>query len=259
MYQYIEFLGKKISTYTIFAVIGILFCGFLLFKKCKKENIDITIVLEISLFGLLGAYIFSHLLYGITNYDKVIILITHLNNVTSFKLLCDCLYEIFGGSVFYGGLLGGILTGYTYCKIKKYDIKKYSNIISIYIPLFHCFGRIGCFFMGCCYGIESSIGIVYPIHEGNNIIYKSIIPVQLLEAICNLIIFIYLNHLYKIGKTNILTKYLLIYALVRFFLEFLRGDIVRGFIFIFSTSQFISLVIIIIICIKKFLIRKCNF
>lgn len=256
MYQYIELFNRKISTYSIFTLIGILLCGFLLFRKCKKENVDLTKAIEISLIGLLGAYIFSHILYGITNIDKLIILLTHLNNITSFKLLLDCLYEIFGGSVFYGGLLGGILSAFLYCKIKKYDMKKYSNIISIYVPLFHCFGRIGCFFMGCCYGIESSIGISYPIHNGIEIIHKTVIPVQLIEAAINLIIFIYLNISYNKNKKDILTKYLLLYSIARFLLEFLRGDSVRGFISIFSTSQFISIIILTVLCINFFIKRK---
>lgn len=256
MYQYLEIFNRKISTYSIFTLIGILLSGFLLFKKCKKENIDLTNTLEISLISLLGAYIFSHILYGITNIDKFMIFITHLNKINNVKLFFDCLYEIFGGSVFYGGLLGGILAAFIYCKIKKYDIKTYSDIISIYIPLFHCFGRIGCFFMGCCYGIESNIGILYPIHDNNEIIYKNVIPVQLIEALCNFIIFIYINNLYNKNHKNILQKYLLLYSITRFLLEFLRGDSIRGFILFFSTSQIISLLILIVLCVNYFIKQK---
>jgi phosphatidylglycerol:prolipoprotein diacylglycerol transferase len=57
------------------------------------------------------------------------------------------------------------------------------------IPLFHFFGRMGCFFAGCCFGIESSFGYTFRysiIKEANGI---NRFPVQLLEALVNLLLF----------------------------------------------------------------------
>ena len=107
---------------------------------------------------------------------------------------------IFGGSVFYGGLLGGMAAGAIYCKKKKFNISEYSDIIAPGVPLFHFFGRIGCFFGGCCYGIESSFG--YTVH-GNELLSSvndvQRFPVQLLEATLNLILFIVLARLLSKG------------------------------------------------------------
>ena len=73
-------------------------------------------------------------------------------------------------------------------------------------------------------------------------------PVQLVEAGCNLILFAILFLLYdknKISEKNTFKVYLFSYAIIRFLSEFLRGDEYRGFVGLLSTSQFISVLIII--------------
>ena len=246
MFQYIEVFNKKITSYSILFLIGLFISGIILFKNAKKNKYDTNELLTLLCISFVGVYVGSHILYGIVNYNLFIIFITHLHNIKNISTLIDCLYEIFGGSVFYGGLLGGLLTGYIYCKRKKLEIKKYSNLLAPFIPLFHAFGRIGCFLMGCCYGIESKIGIWYPIHNEGSIIYKNIFPVQLVESLCDLILFTILYKLYKKQKQNLMSIYLISYSSIRFVLEFLRGDVARGFIFGISTSQLISIVIFIV-------------
>ena len=113
------------------------------------------------------------------------------------------------------------------------------------IPLFHFFGRLGCFTAGCCYGVEWEHGIVYEhsILESANHVAR--FPVQLVEAVLNLMLFFLLFYLYKRGKAThkILLLYLLIYPVYRFILEFFRGDTYRGFVGFMSTSQFISVIL----------------
>jgi phosphatidylglycerol:prolipoprotein diacylglycerol transferase len=147
--------------------------------------------------------------------------------------------------------------GAIYCRKKKFNISEYSDIIAPGVPLFHFFGRIGCFFGGCCYGIESSFG--YTVH-GNELLSSvndvQRFPVQLLEATLNLILFIVLARLLSKGalKGKLFSIYLLCYSVIRFFDEFLRGDTYRGFLFGLSTSQIIS--IILFVCSLVYLIVK---
>jgi phosphatidylglycerol:prolipoprotein diacylglycerol transferase len=113
------------------------------------------------------------------------------------------------------------------------------------IPLFHFFGRIGCFLAGCCFGIESSFGFTFNhsiVDEANGI---NRFPVQLLEAFINILLFFILDvfRRKKLFKQNIIYLYLLLYSFARFFIEFLRGDVYRGFFFVLSTSQIISILI----------------
>lgn len=247
MLPYITFFNKTINVYAIIAAIGIIICGVYLTKQSKKRNIDDSEIVILGLISLIGVFIGSHLLYFFTQLDLFKIFITHLNKVTSFDFLIKCLYELFGGSVFYGGLIGGLIASYIYIKKKKFNIKETYDLVTPAIPLFHCFGRIGCFLSGCCYGIESKIGFTYThaiVESANNV---NRFPIQLVESFLNLLIFIVLNNLNKKEKHKgkILYYYLLIYPTIRFILEFFRGDYYRGFLFGLSTSQIISIILII--------------
>jgi len=73
------------------------------------------------------------------------------------------------------------------------------------------------------------------------------LPVQLFEAIFNLILVIVLYHFFRKKKyeTWLMNIYLYAYPIFRFVIEFFRDDAHRGFLWIFSTSQWISILLII--------------
>ena len=132
-------------------------------------------------------------------------------------------------------------------KISKQDIC-IMDVLAVCIPLFHSIARIGCFFGGCCFGKESHshIAINYTTTVFDEVTTAYRIPTQLIEAAFNLILFLYLLHLLcsKEWKSkNILRRYLLIYSIGRFIIEFFRGDLVRGVIHGVSFSQLISVLI----------------
>ena len=153
------------------------------------------------------------------------------------------------GLVFYGGLIGLLFSYRIMAKFSKQDIF-ILDVLAVCIPLFHSIARVGCFFGGCCFGKESRalIAIKYTtiVFDEVNTAYR--IPIQLIEAAFNLIIFLYLFHLFcsKEWKSkNILRRYLLIYSIGRFIIEFFRGDLVRGVMYGISFSQLISALFLI--------------
>ena len=256
MFPEIHILNKTIHAYMIMSLTGILVCLFYIIKKCKKEKISDYDYIVVLLFAALGAMIGGHLLYGIVNYKLIIIFFNNLEKITSIKILLQCFIEIFGGNVFYGGLIGGLVAAYITIKKKQMNIKKTTDFLVPVIPLFHFFGRIGCFLSGCCYGIESHIGFTYKysiVESANNV---NRFPIQLVESFYNLLIFILLTILYKKNKMKgkLIYLYLFIYSIGRFIFEFFRGDEYRGFILGLSTSQFISIIIFVISMI--FIVRK---
>ena len=121
------------------------------------------------------------------------------------------------------------------------------DVLAMCIPLFHAIARIGCFLAGCCYGIESDIfSISYTILENGIIDTANRIPVQLIESIFNIGVFIYLLSLLRMENwknKNLLFRYIILYSCGRFLLEFIRGDTVRGLIHGVSFSQMISILI----------------
>ncbi|MBE6788837.1 MAG: prolipoprotein diacylglyceryl transferase [Ruminococcaceae bacterium] len=242
MFPIIDIFGRQLGTYAIMAIIGALLVGLLFCRRISKLGLDDNEAIVFLLICSVGVLLGGGLLYGITNLD-------HLSLLGSAKNLSD-VFEVFklvfGGSVFYGGLIGSILAGLIYIKAKKLDMVIYSDNISPFIPLFHSIARVGCFLGGCCYGIESPFGFTA---HGNMLVPQvndvSRFPVQLLEALLNFILYLVLLKLLKSGKFRgkMLYIYLMSYACIRFFDEFLRGDEIRGFVLFLSTSQFISILI----------------
>ena len=231
--------------YQIMMLAGIFAAGIYVSRVCKKnghdDNEGITFLLIVSIGVVAG----GHILYSIVNYRIVIKVIQNISVIDSFQKFLSAVSYIFGGNVFYGGLLGGILAAAIVLK-KRPQYRYLLDIVTPAIPLFHFFGRIGCFLAGCCFGIESFFGFTFHdsiIEEANGV---NRFPVQLLEAFVNLLLFFLLDFMRRknIFKQDIIYLYLLFYAVARFCIEFLRGDEYRGFVFALSTSQVISILII---------------
>lgn len=264
MIPYITIFGKQITLYIIMSLIGIFVVGILacyLVKKKDKDENDMLVLLLVAAIGLLVG---GHLLYALTKIDVIIRLVENFDKLKSFKEFINILVYIFGGSVFYGGLIGGLIAGYIYVKKKKLDKKLLFDIGAVIIPLFHMFGRVGCFLSGCCYGIESDFGFTYTkslIEQANGV---NRFPIQLVEASYNLILFILLFFFYKKEKFKgkLIYLYLILYPIGRFIFEFFRGDEYRGFIFGLSTSQFISILLfcfsVTMLLISKLKIKKAS-
>ena len=245
MFPGIVLLGREIGMYAVMALCGIFSAGIYACVTANKRGQDYVDLIIFVLFGALGGVIGSHLLYALVNHNDLIYLFSNLGRIESFEMLFASFAFVFGGSVFYGSLIGALIAGYIVIR-KNNNYRQYIDIVAVNIPLFHAWGRIGCFLGGCCFGIESHFGFTYHyslIEEANGV---SRFPVQLLEALFNLALFFTLNCFLKNEKfkNKLLYVYLIAYSTGRFFIEFLRGDSYRGFLFIFSTSQIISILIL---------------
>lgn len=250
MYPFIEIFGRNIGTYGIMAALGMLASALCCYLLLRKKEVDIE---DIAMTGLIfagGAVIGAHIVYGITNTDKIIELFKNIKDY-NFISFCQTLFgNYMGGMVFYGGLIGGLIALVISDKVsQKYfrgDVM--FDAVAVAIPLFHTFGRIGCFLGGCCYGIASDIG--FTVH--GNTLYPALndvnrLPVQLIESGLNLILFFVLLVLYtkKKFQHRLLIVYFYIYPVIRFIDEFFRGDEIRGFFMGLSTSQIISILLFI--------------
>lgn len=241
----------EIPSYIFFALIGIILSlslyPFLLYFVHEPLRKFFPKLLLCGLFLLFGAKA-----AGIT-----------VNLLNTIQKGMPVTHETFleSGIVFYGGVSGLIISFYIICLIKdNHPPAGAFDALAVIIPLFHAVARIGCFFAGCCYGIECRSAIsVYYITQKNGIINSTLrIPVQLIESAFNLLLFMLLLVLFmkRIHKGKLIFIYLFLYASVRFVLEFFRGDDVRGIYGWFSSSQIISVIIIIFLFVKYFKGRK---
>lgn len=238
--------GKEFSAYMLFSLAGVLVLLFFTQRLARKRELDEIHVLYMFLFAFVGVFVGGHLLYALTQIEYIRYVLKNLAELDSFPILIGTLARIFGGSVFYGGLFGAVGVCLLYIRRCKLPAADYTDLAAAAIPLFHFFGRLGCFTSGCCYGIpwEHGITYYYALAEDANGIPR--FPVQLVEAGINLLLFFCLHRLLKQKRFSgkLLPVYLTVYPVCRFCLEFLRGDAIRGFLGPLSTSQVISLLLL---------------
>lgn len=239
-------LGKDISPYMLAALAGVLVTLFYMMHLAQKKGFDEIRVLFMLLFAFGFGLIGAHVMYGIVEWRTLVLILKNLDQIKSFGDFFQLMGLVFGGAVYYGGILTAILAGGLYLRRSGGNREPYYDLGAVSIPLFHGFGRIGCFLSGCCYGIPSSCGFTYHYAIGEEANGVSRFPVQLVEAALNFILFLVLRRLFVKEKARgkLLYLYLLIYPVYRFLLEYLRGDTYRGFVGPFSTSQFVSLLLI---------------
>jgi len=154
---------------------------------------------------------------------------------------------LFSGMVFYGGLIGAVFGLWVFTKIWKKDFGNLLRLAVPVLPLTHGIMRIGCFLAGCCHGMPHDIlGIAFTRStvSPNGIPF---LPVPLYESALNFVLFAILWQYSKKERqpVQLISLYAIPYAIGRFGLEFLRGDAARGFLLGLSTSQFISVLLVI--------------
>lgn len=151
-------------------------------------------------------------------------------------------FSMTGGITFLGGLIGGVaffLLMYLLFR-KRFETRLFQVLSALpcSILLGHAFGRVGCFFAGCCYGkaTDSWLGVQFPHLPG------PVHATQLYEAAVLFVLFgICTWLLFKKDFRHNMSIYLIGYGCARFGLEYLRDDPRGQLLGVFSPSQFWSL------------------
>ena len=250
MLPYIHLFGVDIPMYSALAITGAVFLTFFCVLQCRfprkappaVKPYDIFYML---LYAFIGAISGAKLLYLLTSVK--VYWIPQLDFAENMKYWLALIAG--GGLVFYGGLVGALLGALRYVLHFKAPVSAMLDLGFAGVPLFHALGRIGCFMAGCCYGTEyhGAFAVTFPESNiGNAPPGEELLPVQLIEAALNLVLWAVLFVLYRRTTRRWLVSglYLTCYGVMRFILEFFRGDIIRGSIFSLSTSQFISIFIV---------------
>ncbi len=254
MSLYFDIFGLKIPAYGLSIAVGMI--AIMIFLKYQKiyPEVDFDTGLDMMIKTIVLGGIGAKVLYWITDPDSFLILFD-----SSYTLMERFKVAFQGGLVFLGGLIGGGVG--LYFIMKKYKhlrTLKVLDLFGICMPILQMFGRVGCFFAGCCYGMvcDSPISVVFP-DTGFAPAGVPLLPTQLFGVVGNAIIVITLllfnKKERKDGKT--LGLYLLMYSIGRFIFEFFRGDEYRGIFAGLSTSQWLSIPLLVL-GIYLFFIRK---
>lgn len=225
--------------------------------RAKKKGLNQESVIDMAIIAILCGFLGAKLLYIIVNFQEFI----------------EAPGSVIGraGFVVYGGIIAGVLCCLLYCYVKKLSFLQYFDLIIPEVAIAQGFGRIGCFLAGCCYGrqTDSAFGVIFP--EGSLApAGVKLIPTQLISAAGDILFAVILivisdvvfksvtygsrseddtesaSRSRKFGHVagDIGCLYLWMYGVGRFLIEFLRDDY-RGSVGALSTSQFISLFIVL--------------
>ena len=242
MLPFIEVLGLKLPMYGMSIFFGIIVAAIFIYFDSKNKGVLWENTVLIGTVGVLVGFLGAKILFLLVTYSpKEIIDIIKSVDIDSI---------LNSGFVFYGGLFFGVLGAFLAAKVLKEKISDHENLLIKIIPLVHAFGRIGCFFAGCCYGkpTNSAIHVIFKNPVSDAPIGVPLIPVQLYESLFNFLLFIALAVIDKktSGKKILLPIYVIAYGVERFIIEFFRFDEVRGIFFGLSTSQWISIVMCVV-------------
>jgi phosphatidylglycerol:prolipoprotein diacylglycerol transferase len=236
--------GFPIHSYGVFLALAFLCAILVTVKLAARDGLPRQKIYDLSLWMLLASLVGSKILMLFTEPEYR----ENLWQLLSFDFLRS-------GGVFYGGLLGALITGYFLMRRYKLPWWKTADACAPGIALGNFFGRQGCFAAGCCWGKPTTLpwGVKFTElgHEITGVPIDTYLhPTQLYESFSMLIVFFFLLWLHKHKRFSgqVILLYALLYSTIRFAIEFVRDD-PRGDILGLtsmtglSTSQIISLVV----------------
>ena len=229
-----------VYTYGVLLAAAYLFGLQLARVRARARGLDANRILDLGIYIIISALIGAKLLLLVTDFR------TFSANPRELLTLAR------SGGVFYGGLIVAVGVALWYIDRVGLPLWTTCDAFAPGIALGHVVGRMGCFFAGCCYGrpttVPWAITFTDPFAAANvgTPLNIPLHPTQLYEAgaealILGVLLLTERQDRPFPGRT--FWFYMLLYAVSRFIIEFFRGD-ERGNVGIFSTSQFISLLLV---------------
>lgn len=212
----------------------------------KKETI-IDLAPYLIIFGILGARLY----YCILNYDFYLRFPTEIIAIRH------------GGISIHGAILGGAFGLWIYSIRHKLNFLKLCDVSAIGLSIAQAIGRWGNFFNSEAFGSPTNLPWkLYIAPQYRPIPYQDVQffhPAFLYESILDVIIFVILFAITKSEKIkkdgNIALIYLILYSIVRIFVESFRLDSVK-YILGIPVAIFVSVGIIIVSAIVLFINNK---
>jgi phosphatidylglycerol:prolipoprotein diacylglycerol transferase len=245
MYPVLFRIGSfPINTYGVFLALAFLCAILITVRLAARDGLPREKIYDLCLWMLLSSLVGSKILMFFTEPEYR----DHPLQLLSLDFLRS-------GGVFYGGLIGAILTGYFLMRRYQLPWWKTADACAPGIAIGNFFGRQGCFAAGCCWGKPTNLpwGVKFTElgHEITGVPIDAYLhPTQLYESFAMLIVFFFLLWLHKHRRFSgqVILFYALLYSIIRFAIEFLRDD-PRGDLFGLttltglSTSQIISVIV----------------
>jgi phosphatidylglycerol:prolipoprotein diacylglycerol transferase len=247
MYPELFHIGSfPINTYGVLLALAFLAALFVAARLGARDGLARERVFDLGLWMLLGGLVGSKLLLMVAEPEYA----SDLWRLVSLDFLRS-------GGVWYGGFLGGLLTGVLLIRRYKLPFWKVTDAFAPGVALGQAVGRQGCFAAGCCWGKPTTLpwGVEFGelAHRITGVpVGVHLHPTQLYESFASVLLFLFLYRLHRRKRFDgqVIATYAVLYGLIRFLIEFVRDD-PRGDIAGLtsmtglSTSQLISLFVVI--------------
>jgi phosphatidylglycerol:prolipoprotein diacylglycerol transferase len=221
-------------TYGVLVATGVLVGLWYARRQAPRAGLDPDRIWNLGIYMVLAALFLAKawLVFGAWDYYSA-----HLREIFSITTFQS-------GGIFYGGIVGAILTIVLYTYFQRMPILSVLDTFAAALPLGHALGRLGCFAAGCCYGKPTSHlwGVTFrdPSAEllAGTPLGVRLHPTQLYEAGAEFLNFIFLVWLGNRQRFQgqMLGAYFMLYGLERGTIEFFRGDPGRTMMFHGSVS-----------------------
>lgn len=223
----------SIHWYGIMLAVGFLAGAWTASKRAPLDGLNPEKVVELIPWLLLGG------LFG----ARIFYVVTYWGDEFAGKSIWQILNPR-SGLVFYGGLIGATLSCLIAINLKKLPHWKTGDVLAPSIALGHMFGRMGCFFTGCCYGKVCHLpwAVHFPPEHATG--GQPVHPTELYSAGLNLGLYVALEWLYRRKKFDgqIFATYLVAYGCLRSFVELFRGDYTEEWFGFLTPGQGVSIV-----------------
>lgn len=218
----------------LLSYLGYLYLTFTRVQKVAKETLTRLLVVSLVGFAILGAsaFVLNSVFHSIEEKRVVI-----------------------GGITWLGGVIGAfpamVALLHFFVPEAKGRALYFFSLVVPGIVLAHAFGRMGCFFAGCCHGAETDAWYGVNMIKGHehledgttSPIWHKVVPTQLYEALFELALFLVMLIGRKKWKKYNIEIYCFAYGVFRFIMEFFRGDDRGSTGFFLTPSQLICILL----------------
>jgi len=224
-----EIFGLEVRWYGILIALGMFIGSFIVLKAAKKKGYKEDDIIDLILVALPSGIIGARIYYVIFSWDYYAGDFLRMINLRG------------GGLAIHGGVIGGLIGGYIFCKRRKLNFFELADFVAPALVLAQSIGRWGNYANGEAHGGVTDLPWAILV-DG-----QYVHPTFLYESIWNFLIFIFLISLGKNIKKkhgDLFLMYMGLYSIGRFFIEGLRTDsLMLGPLRI---AQVISLILIVI-------------
>lgn len=245
--EFIRLGPLDIHTYGVFVAIGFIVGLAVATRRARQQGINPEQIADLGMWLIISGMLGGKLFHIVFFWDDFL-----------YGWRQEGIRSLREGFVFYGGFIAASITAVAYTTIKKLPFFRVADVFAPSIALGHAFGRMGCFFNGCCYGKPCSLPWAVTFPPPHVMAGIPVHPTEIYEALGNLAIFAGLSALYRHKRADgqIWWLYILCYGILRFAVEFFRGDYTTYYFGVLTLGHVVATVMIVVAAVALALLPR---